>query len=89
MKPSLPDTCFSCIHYKQAGYREDEFAPSKDRFGFDCSPKKQRFGMCQEKRCHVFWNESKCAAYVQEPDCDTHPCKPRPKALEPHQDRLI
>ncbi|HFC9430979.1 TPA: hypothetical protein AB5E57_001611 [Vibrio cholerae] len=87
---SLPNTCFSCVHYQQKGYQDDALAePLKDQFGFERETKAQRFGMCTMKGCHVFWNESKCPAYQCEPGIDTHPCKPRKAAMQPHQDLLI
>lgn len=89
MSWSLPDTCISCVHYTQAGYRHDEHAPTKDAAGMDQAPKRQRFGMCSHIKCNVFWNERKCAGYEVEPGIETHPCTTRPKALEPHQDTLI
>lgn len=86
---SLPKTCFSCQHYKQIGFKEDELAPTKDRWGFDSPAKKQRYGMCDKKGCHVFWNERPCPSYTKELDVTTHECKPRDRALQSHQDTLF
>lgn len=86
---SLPDTCISCVHYEQAGYKHDEHAPTKDRYGFDSEQKAQRYGQCQKLQCSVFWNESKCNSYQAEEGIETHHCHPRPCALEPHQEQLI
>lgn len=86
---SLPKTCFSCQHYKQIGFKEDELAPTKDRWGFDSPAKKQRYGMCDKKGCHVFWNERPCPSYAKELDVTTHDCKPRDRALQSHQDTLF
>lgn len=89
MSWSLPDTCISCVHYQQTGFRTDEHARTKDQYGFDCEPKSQRYGFCKALKCSVFWNERTCTNYEVEQGIITHPCETRPCALEPHQDPLI
>lgn len=89
MSWSLPQTCISCVHYQQTGFKSDEHAKTKDLWGFDCEPKAQRYGLCRQLKCSVFWNERTCSSYEVEPGITTHPCEPRPGALEPHQERLI
>ncbi|OCH31801.1 hypothetical protein A6E13_16390 [Aliivibrio fischeri] len=89
MNWSLPKTCFSCQHYQQEGYKHDELAPTINKYGFSCEPKQQRYGSCDKKQCHVFWNESTCPSYTQELGINTHECQSRPKAMQPHQDNLF
>ncbi|MDF5667870.1 hypothetical protein R7Y21_14260 [Vibrio sp. 945] len=85
---SLPDTCFSCQHYKQTGWKHDQFAPKVDNYGFSIEPRKQRYGQCTRNNAEVFWNE-KCHLYTQDTDIDVHPCPKRPEPLEPRQESLF
>lgn len=77
MSWSLPRTCFSCQNYKQVGFTDDHLTHNL---------KKQRYGLCGKKGCHVFWNELPCSLFIQETGITTHQCKSRSETLIPHQD---
>lgn len=88
VRVSLPDTCFSCQHYKQKGWKHDEFALKVDNWGVAIEPRKQRFGECTRNNAEVFWNE-KCHLYKQDSDIDVHTCPVRPKPLKTRQESLF
>lgn len=77
---TMPDTCFSCQHYQQTGWKEDPLIKNGHQQSDSIKQRKQRVGQCHKNNKLVFWNE-KCGVYLQEEGIATYSCEQRPEPL--------